>query len=183
MSYAVSTMTRDLAETRVDELSRLLEPFGRPSVSGEQYLLAEALPSGTPLYGKWDHSLIAYQGNDVVGLALTYERPSGPPPLYTWNEMHLGVLATRDDMQGKGVGSSLLRHLVDQVLNRPTYIYLEGPVDHLGLSVNEDNVGARRLYERFGFQDVEVRNPDTDAAHIMRATLPALAESPGYTSR
>ena len=58
-------------------------------------------------------------------------------------EYYLDSLGVRPDQQGKGTGAKLLRFLVDEYVlkNRQT----------LGLLVDEDNPGAKRLYLKMGF--------------------------------
>ena len=57
---------------------------------------------------------------------------------------YLGYLGTRSDAQGKGVGSAMLRHVLDEADAAATPAYLE--------SSNERNL---TLYQRHGFEIVE----------------------------
>ncbi len=56
------------------------------------------------------------------------------------------TVAVQQEHQGQGVGSSLLRHLLDHASqhNRP----------EISLKVRRDNDVARRLYERLGFEPI-----------------------------
>jgi L-phenylalanine/L-methionine N-acetyltransferase len=54
-------------------------------------------------------------------------------------------MAVRDDYQGKGVGTALLRELIDAADN---WLGLR----RIELTVYTDNERAIRLYQRFGFE-------------------------------
>ena len=60
-----------------------------------------------------------------------------------WPHHHLSILGVRRDAQGEGVGSELLRHFCDVIDARQANAYLE-----------TDSEDAMRLYERFGFREV-----------------------------
>lgn len=64
---------------------------------------------------------------------------------------HVGVLIWE---QGKGIGSKLISHIVDNYGEEELY-----------LTVAEDNLGARRIYEKFGFKKtgrLEMRRPGNE---------------------
>jgi putative acetyltransferase len=85
------------------------------------------------------HSLVACVGDEVVGQigVDTSHRP---------RRKHVGQLgmAVRDDWQGKGIGSALMRAAVDLA---DRWLNLE----RLELEVYTDNEPAVRLYQKFGF--------------------------------
>ncbi len=62
---------------------------------------------------------------------------------------YINVLACYPESRGKGIGSRLLRLAREIALS-------EG-VGRLSVIVASDNVGARRLYERHGFQEVALK--------------------------
>jgi len=59
-------------------------------------------------------------------------------------EYYIDSLGVKPEHQGKGIGSKLLRFLIDE------YVTRNGQT--LGLLVDEENPDARRLYVRLGFQ-------------------------------
>jgi ribosomal protein S18 acetylase RimI-like enzyme len=75
-------------------------------------------------------------------------------------ELHLHAIFVLPEQRGRGVGSAALRSLEDE---------FRGKVDVIELGVEQDNVGARSLYERHGFK-VEQVLPDL-GFDIMRKRL------------
>ena len=86
----------------------------------------------------------------------------------TWiviDEVHINNLAVRPASQGRGLGSALLSHALDEAAKEGAY--------RATLEVRRSNDGARRLYERFGFRVAGVRkdyysHPIEDALILWR---------------
>ena len=86
-------------------------------------------------------ALLACHEGDVVGMLGLHTHPHTP------RRAHAGSIgmAVRDDWQGKGVGTALMKaalELADQWLN----------LTRLELNVFTDNESAVRLYQKFGFE-------------------------------
>ena len=106
-------------------------PF--PSVEMWRKRLAEP-PEG--IYG-----LAACVENEIVGQLTIHTNPSRPRRRHT-----AGIgMAVRDDFQGQGVGTALMRSAVDMADNWLNILRLE-------LEVYTDNAPAVRLYQKFGFE-------------------------------
>ena len=82
-------------------------------------------------------------------------------------EVNLLNLAVHPEERGKGVGRFLLNHMVEEASSRE--------VEAVWLEVRASNVGAIRLYGKFGFDKVGVRRKyydDTqEDAIVMRVPL------------
>jgi ribosomal-protein-alanine acetyltransferase len=65
------------------------------------------------------------------------------------DEVHIGNIAVRPDLQGRGAGSALLRYVFNEGRRRGSHFAT--------LEVRPSNVAALRLYERYGFRRVAVR--------------------------
>ncbi len=76
--------------------------------------------------------------------------------------LHLHGLVLASEFQGKGIGTQVLTMLAS------TY---SGKMETIELGVHESNVGARRLYERLGYQVVEYM--DDLGFYIMQRSLVA----------
>jgi ribosomal protein S18 acetylase RimI-like enzyme len=82
---------------------------------------------------------VAVDGSRLVGMCSV--RPEGNHP----ETRHVGVLGIEvlADSRGRGVGTALLPHALDAC---------RGKFEEVYLAVIPVNAGARRLYERHGFQ-------------------------------
>lgn len=97
---------------------------------------AERLANPAP--GTW--LLAAEVDGHVVGVAGLHGNPGAARRSHA-AAIGIGV---HDDWQGRGVGTALMRAIVDLADNWLNLLRLE-------LEVYSDNEAARRLYERFGF--------------------------------
>lgn len=106
-------------------------PF--PSVEMWRKRLAEP-PEGA-------FGLVACVENEIVGQLTIHTNPSRP------RRRHAGGIgmAVRDDFQGKGVGTAILRAATDMADNWLNILRLE-------LEVYTDNKPAVRLYKKCGFE-------------------------------
>jgi ribosomal-protein-alanine N-acetyltransferase len=86
------------------------------------------------------HYLVAQDGEEIIGYAGLCAYPE---------ESFVQTLAIATDRQGHGLGARMLTALIDEAKRR------DEPM--VGLEVRADNPVARRLYERFGFEQVGVR--------------------------
>jgi len=91
------------------------------------------------LRGSSDEVLIARVGDEVVGVAVFRIDGRLPVPAYLHN------LAVKPEWRSRGVGSRLLRAVEERA-------FASGP--NLFLYCTKDNHGARRFYEREGYQVV-----------------------------
>ena len=85
-----------------------------------------------------------FAGNWAALIFSLYERAVKP------NELLMDGIAVRGDFRGQGVGSQLLDALAAYAT--------EQHYDHIRLDVIDINPGARRLYERKGFQAISTES-------------------------
>jgi [ribosomal protein S18]-alanine N-acetyltransferase len=86
------------------------------------------------------HYLVALEGEQVVGYAGLCDYP---------DEAFVQTIAVAPAAQGTGLGSRLLRALLDEAARRGQ--------SRVSLEVRADNAPAQRLYERHGFVREGVR--------------------------
>ncbi|MGJ1205434.1 GNAT family N-acetyltransferase [Sphingobacterium lactis] len=75
-----------------------------------------------------------------------YGKDFNPEDETQGGEYYIDCIGVSPDQQGKGIGSKILQHLIDE--------YVEKRGATLGLLVDDDNPNAKRLYERLGFKVV-----------------------------
>ncbi len=84
-----------------------------------------------------------------------------------WDEVHLGTIVSHPSMRGKGIGELLLRNVITRTMALG--------VNNISLEVRPSNQPARKLYEKYGFEEVGRRKKyyrDHEDAIIM--TTPAI---------
>jgi [ribosomal protein S18]-alanine N-acetyltransferase len=84
------------------------------------------------------------------------------------DEIHINNVALRHQYQGRGLGSLLLRHVLEAGANRGA--------ERATLEVRRSNAPARRLYERLGFEVAATRqnyymSPPEDALILWKGGL------------
>lgn len=99
------------------------------------------------------HWLVALAGADVVGFG---------GMMLVGEDAHLMNIAVEPSLRRRGLAQRLLAQLIVDVV--------EMGARHLTLEVRTDNIGALRLYERFGFAQAGVR-PNYYAKGIDAAIL------------
>jgi ribosomal protein S18 acetylase RimI-like enzyme len=161
---------------RREDARRIAELFRLASDGVADYVwtqLAEGEPGLSPLeigarrYAREDvafsyqNCIVAERGARVAGNchAFVIDTPSSTdgldPVLRPYAELeapgslYISSLAVDPEAQRCGIGTGLLERAIDQAGRLG--------VDRLSLIVFEQNVGARRLYERFGFEEIDRR--------------------------
>ena len=103
------------------------------------------------------HYFVAIHNNSIVGFAGIWKAV---------DEYHITDIVVRKDLRCKGIGSHLLEKLIETAkLEKVVSVTLE---------VNINNVPAKKLYEKYGFQPLGIRKKyynQTDDAVIMTLFL------------
>jgi L-phenylalanine/L-methionine N-acetyltransferase len=138
----VEVIVRPTEQTDYEALQRL---FSGPRV------IAGTLQLPLPSAGMWRRrlsepqegmfSLVACVGEEVVGEISLRTSPT------LWRMRHVGSIgmAVRDEWQGRGIGTALMRALLDLADN-----WLN--LTRIALQVYVDNAPAIALYRKFGFE-------------------------------
>lgn len=102
----------------------------------------------------WEQSLAFYRGVLAAGFPhfVAVDDASrvvgwcDVSPVFGHSRAHIGVLgiALRPEARGQGLGAQLLRAAIDRAWSRG--------LTRIELSVRADNLNAKALYERFGFE-------------------------------
>ena len=89
---------------------------------------------------KVSYPIVGTQHGRVVAYAVAW---------FVGDELHIGNIAVAAPKQGAGIGSQLLRHLMDEARRRG--------LPRASLEVRMSNVRAIRLYRKYGFKGVAIR--------------------------
>ncbi|MGL5362515.1 MAG: GNAT family N-acetyltransferase [Bosea sp. (in: a-proteobacteria)] len=99
----------------------------------------------------------AHSTGAVLGyVAVTFETASPTTKPDRRNYAYVAGLVVRESWQGRGIGTALLEAAEAEAGKRN--------ISNLSIQVSATNAGAKRLYDRFGFQDFQI---------IMSKQLPA----------
>lgn len=101
--------------------------------------------------------VVAKNNDEIVGFAGIW---------ISIDEAHVTNIVTKKDLRKNGIGSTLLKELINlsKTLNLVS----------ITLEVNENNLDAIKLYEKFGFEKLGIRKKyynNTDNALIMTKKL------------
>lgn len=109
------------------------------------------------LKSKNSYYIVAKKNNDIVGFAGIK---------VVLDEADIMNIVTKKDMRNLGIGSALFKALIDYSKNNG--------INKLTLEVNENNLSAIHLYEKYGFEKIAERAKyynGTDTAVIMQLYL------------
>ena len=101
--------------------------------------------------------VVAKNNDEIVGFACIW---------ISIDEAHVTNIVTKKDLRKNGIGSTLLEELINLSKNLNLV--------SITLEVNENNLDAIKLYEKFGFEKLGIRKKyynNTDNALIMTKKL------------
>lgn len=101
--------------------------------------------------------VVAKNNDEIVGFAGIW---------ISIDEVHVTNIVTKKDLRKNGIGSTLLEELINLSKNLNLV--------SITLEVNENNLDAIKLYEKFGFEKLGIRKKyynNTDNALIMTKKL------------
>jgi ribosomal-protein-alanine N-acetyltransferase len=109
------------------------------------------------------YPVVLRDGTELVAYAVVW---------FIVDEIHIGNIAVHPDRQGRGVGTALFRHLIDEGRRRR--------MKFATLEVRPSNTRAVELYRRFGFRQIARRKnyyrTDREDALVFALALDPSAE-------
>ncbi|HUH13932.1 MAG TPA: ribosomal protein S18-alanine N-acetyltransferase [Longimicrobiales bacterium] len=150
-----------LRPMRTRDLARVLE------IERAVFTMAWSVATFRSLLGRSDaEAWVAERAGRIAGYAVFW---------VVLDEAELGDIAVDEELRGAGIGAMLLEHVARRVAARG--------VRKLFLEVRVSNEGARRLYERHGFETTAVRRgyylePVEDALVMARELEPGRPDRP-----
>ncbi|HVF69189.1 MAG TPA: GNAT family N-acetyltransferase [Xanthomonadales bacterium] len=148
-SYLLKPLSKDLAIKYVKQLNSLLNQIPFVTYTTEDVLAESKV--GREFYGKWEHSLIVFDGNKPVAVIIAYERKSEENEQYPANTIYINELAVDEHYQRKGIAKNLLKSFFEYN-DRLGFIFLDGSLNYtVQTSFSDKNQYVIDLYKSFGF--------------------------------
>ena len=103
------------------------------------------------LYGKWEHSLILFDKDKIVGVLIGYERKKENNNLYSENSFYINEISVHKDYQGYGLGKYLMTYFLE---NTKEFIYLSGKrIFKIQTEDSSKNIKVENFYKSLGFYE------------------------------
>lgn len=147
--YTLGKLDRQTAEKYAKDLARLADQI--PLVPyREEEILAES-KGERKFFGKWEHSLVVFDGSKPIGLVIGYERQSEGNEQYPENTLYVSELAVDKEYQRRGIARQLLKSFFDYN-TQLGFKHLEGDLNFSVQTNSADwNRHVQNLYASFGF--------------------------------
>jgi len=147
--YKLRILDKKICEQYAKELAKLADQIPQVRYT-EKEILAESKKDRIFL-GKWEHSLVLFDGNKPIALIIGYERKSENNEQYPENTLYISELAVAEDYQNKGIGRKILLEFLKRN-KRIGFKYLKGKLN-FSVQTNsaEWNKYVQDLYKSLGF--------------------------------
>lgn len=151
--YKVFLLSKELCIEKIEEIVNLLKLIPYSNYTKDD-ILAEKKEDRV-LYGKWEHSLIMMDSDEIVGILIGYEREKEENDLYGDNCFYINEIAVSRKYKGKELGKYLLNYFIESVKE---YKYLKGEIKiRIQTTNSKENKKVIELYERVGFKKVGIK--------------------------
>ncbi|MFP4622092.1 MAG: GNAT family N-acetyltransferase [Bacteroidales bacterium] len=162
--YSIYSLDKETALRHIDSILRLVNYIPMKDYTREE-ILAES-KDGRPLYGKWEHSLIAFYGSKPIAVLIAYEREAETHPSYRENSIYISELAVDEAYRRKGIARKLLKLFFQHSTH---FLYLIGePVYTIQTNSEAWNEPVQKLYESFGYKPVGYKKYENRTDVIMK---------------
>jgi ribosomal protein S18 acetylase RimI-like enzyme len=149
-SIDIKTLTRAFAEAHVDRLTQLLNRIPLLDYTADD-VLAEVSSRAKPLTDKWRQSLVAVNGDEVIGVLIAYVKRADSP-YYPEDSCYLSEIAIDERWERRGIA----RTMTEQWLSNT-----KGSLPHsLQTNSAESNQPVADFYRRLGFEEVSSKAYD-----------------------
>lgn len=163
--FTIIPLTKDLADTYAESICQALDQIPLVEKHTKEQLLSES--KGRRIFhNKWDHSLVALEGNSFTGVIIGYEREKEDGNQYPYNSIYVSDFAVAKDYQKKGLGKLLVEKWLE-FNNEVGFITLLGNL-RFSLQTNSAsfNKHVQKLYESFGFKKIAEKKYDNRVDNV-----------------
>lgn len=157
-------LNKETATCYIDSIVQLVNYIPMKEYTREE-VLSESSPE-RQFFGKWLHSLMAFDTGKPVGVLIAYERKAESHPSYRENSLYISELAVDKQYRRKGIARGLLKAFFQ---HSSRFVYLEGsPVYTIQTNSAEWNEPVQNLYKSFGYEPVGTKKYENRTDVIMK---------------
>ncbi len=161
--YDVYQLEKEMARAHITKLTQLINTIPLVEYS-EEDIIAESKRERV-FYGKWEHSLVVFDGTNPIALVIGYERKKEGNDQYPKNSLYISELAVDDAYHRQGIAHELLK--VFFKFNQ-SFSFLEGDfLFTLQTNSAEWNRHVIDLYASFGFKQTAVKKYENRVDFIL----------------
>ncbi len=163
--FTIVPLTKQLAEKYAAPICSALDQIPQVDPHTPEQLLSESKGERV-FHNKWDHSLIAFSGNNFAGLIVGYEREQEGNEQYPFNSIYVSDFAVSKNYQKKGLGKFLIESWINYNKEKG-FLKLQ---DTLKFSLQTNsadwNSHVQKLYESFGFKKIATKVYDNRVDNV-----------------
>ncbi|MBS3771639.1 MAG: GNAT family N-acetyltransferase [Bacteroidales bacterium] len=146
--YKVYQLDKETATCYIDSIVELVNYIPMKEYTREE-VLGDYHPART-IYGKWQHSLIGFDGSKPIAVLIAYERQAEDHPGYRENSIYISELAVDKAYRRQGIAREMLKIFFR---HSSRFQYLRGaPVYTIQTNAAKLNEPVQNLYESFGYE-------------------------------
>lgn len=146
--YKVYQLDKETANCYIDSIVRLVNYIPMKEYTSEE-VLAESHPERT-FYGKWEHSLIAFDAGKPIAVLIAYERQAEDHPGYRENSIYISELTVDEAYRRRGIAREMLKIFFR---HSSRFKYLRGATVYtIQTNAAKWNEPVQNLYESFGYE-------------------------------
>lgn len=152
-NYKFCKLTKKICIEKGEKILELLKTIPNSNYKLEDLFLEKK--GERILYGKWEHSLVVLDDENVVGVLIGYEREKESEGVYIDNCFYVNEIAVSKKYKGQEIGKSLLEMFIQKVKK---YNYLDGELKiRIQTTNSEDNKKVIELYKKVGFKEKGIK--------------------------
>src|SRR4030043_1036418 len=149
--YFTYILDRETATKYAKEIAKLADQIPLVNYTEKEILAEEK--GDRVFHGKWEHSLVVFDGTEPIAVIISYERAAGNNDQYSENSLYISELAVDRDYQKQGIARALVKKFLEY---NKKFLYLDGKMTYsVQTNFADWNNHVRRLYESFGFKQLE----------------------------
>ncbi len=164
IDYPVYIFDKGTAEKYAKTIARLADQIPLVNYSKKE-ILAES--KGERIFhGKWEHSLVVFDGDMPIAVIIGYEREGEDNNQYPENSLYISELAVDENYQKQGIARALLRKFLER---NKKFLHLDGRMIYsVQTNFADWNNHVRKLYESFGFRQIATKKYDNHKDVVLR---------------